>query len=66
MADFRRGDRGLKQLRLRLRSSLVHCDRIVEPGDSGVFFLKPAADGSVEAEYPGSFALFQRGMVKEP
>jgi hypothetical protein len=64
--DVLRGDPALKRLRLKLRSSLVHFDRIVEAGDSGVFFLKPAEDGSVEAEYPGSFALFERGMVKKP
>jgi|CXWL01.1.fsa_nt_gi hypothetical protein len=64
--DVLRGDRALTRLRLRLRTSLVHFDRIVEPGDSGVFFLKPVADGLYEAEYPGSVALFQQGMVQRP
>lgn len=66
VVDVLRGDRALERLRLRIRSSLVHFDRLVEPADSGVFFLRPAADGSFEAEYPGSFALFQRDRVKKP
>lgn len=64
--DVLRGDPALKQVRLRLRTSLVHFDLLVERGDSGVFFLKPSDDGAFEAAYPGSFALFQRGVVKPP
>ena len=61
-----RGKPGLAKIRLRLRTGLVFFDRLVEPGDSGVFLLKPTEKGAYEAEYPGSFALFQPGTVKKP
>lgn len=53
-------------LRIRTRTGLVFFDRHLQPGDSGVFYLKPSVDGTYEAAYPGSFALFQQGSVKRP
>jgi hypothetical protein len=53
-------------LRVRTRTGLVFFDRHLDPGDTGVFFLKRISHGPFEAAYPGSFALFQRGTVKRP
>lgn len=61
-----RGETAAATIRLTLRQSLVHFDRLVEKDDSGVFFLKPAQNGTYQAAYPGSFALFQSGTVKRP
>lgn len=53
-------------LHIRTRTGLVFFDRHLLPGDSGVFFLKPAPGGMFEAASPGSFALFQQGTVAPP
>ena len=53
-----------KDVRVRTRSGLVFFDRHLEPGDSGVFFLKPSPYGDFGSAYPNSFALFQKQTVK--
>lgn len=61
-----RGTAPKPPLHIRTRTGLVFFDRHLEPGDSGVFFLRPSENGTFEAAYPGSFALFQQGWVKRP
>lgn len=51
------------EVRIVLRRSLVHFDRLLEVGQSGVFLLQPAEGALFEAAYPGSFALFEDGAV---
>jgi len=61
-----RGKHAGQSLKLRVRQGLVFFDRPLSTGDSGVFFLKTTEDERFDAAYPGSFALFQNGAVKDP
>jgi len=51
------------RLIVRIRQGLVFFDRRLKRGDSGVFFLVPAENGTWDAAYPGSFALFEPGTT---
>lgn len=58
--------RAIREVRVRLRISLVHFDQRLKVGQSGIFFLQPAEGDQFDAAYPGSFALFADGSVARP
>jgi len=64
VASVLKGTYPERTLRVRTRVSLVFFDRTLARGDAGVFYLKKTPEGFYEAAYPGSFALFQNGLVR--
>jgi len=63
VATVLQGKTEATRLTVRIRQGLVFFDRRLKRGDSGVFFLVPGENGTWDAAYPGSFALFEGGAT---
>ena len=63
IATVLQGKTEATRLTVRIRQGLVFFDRRLKRGDSGVFFLVPGENGTWDAAYPGSFALFEGGAT---